>query len=404
MRLPRQCAILVGGLGTRLGALTRDTPKPLLDCGGRPFLGWIIRELTRYGIEEILLLTGYKAESFEGFVAEMQAWLPKKVTLKLSREPAPAGTGGAVWHARDLLEETFLLLNGDSWIDANLSRLFVEANPHAIGQIALRREPNPGRFGVVKLDDQMNITGIMKRDTGEQPAIINAGIYLFSKELLQLLSPSCSIEEDIFPVLASKRLLSGRLLEGYFIDIGIPSDYQTSQTEIPKRMMRPAVFFDRDGVLNHDLGWVGFRKNFRWTDTAKEAVRAVNDAGYHAFIVTNQAGVARGFYSEDDVHALHGWLIEELRKEGANIDDISYCPHHRDATVARYKADCRRRKPEPGMIDDLCTRWHVDKNRSFLIGDKASDIEAASRAGIEGRFFNGDDLCSLVKTCLTNNT
>jgi D,D-heptose 1,7-bisphosphate phosphatase len=397
MKTPRQCAILVGGLGSRLGPLTLDTPKPLLDCGGRPFLAWIIRELSRFGIEEVVLLAGYKAQSFEKFSAELRVWLPKKMSLKLSSEPAAAGTGGAVWHARNLLDDSFLLVNGDSWIDANISSLFASMNSNVIGHLALRSEPQPSRFGVVELKGDI-ITGIRRKDSGSnEPAVINAGIYLFTRDLLTFLSPSCSIENDIFPILARKGLIAGHVLNGYFIDIGIPSDYERAKIELPERLTRPAVFFDRDGVLNYDHGWVGFRKDFHWIESAKEAVRAVNDAGFHAFIVTNQSGVARGLYGEADVHALHAWVIGELRKSGATIDDVKYCPHHVDATVPRYRMSCRMRKPEPGMINDLCARWQVDKRRSFLIGDKLSDIEASSRAGISGKLVGDRNLYSLVR-------
>src|SRR5580658_3777770 len=100
MAAPHQCAILVGGSGTRLGSLTSETPKPLLDCGGRPFLAWVLRELSRFGISEVILLAGYKSQKMETFVQEAQRWLPKQLSIRLSVEPFRAGTGGALWHAR----------------------------------------------------------------------------------------------------------------------------------------------------------------------------------------------------------------------------------------------------------------------------------------------------------------
>src|SRR5277367_2389668 len=110
----RQCAVLVGGLGTRLGALTANTPKPLLPCGDRPFLAWLMREFIRFGVEEFVLLTGHLAEQVEALVQQLSALLPREVRLVISREPAPAGTGGALFHARERLAERFLLCNGDS--------------------------------------------------------------------------------------------------------------------------------------------------------------------------------------------------------------------------------------------------------------------------------------------------
>ncbi len=109
----RQCAILVGGLGTRLGALTAATPKPILPCGDRPFLAWLMREFVRFGVSEFLLLTGHLSDEVARAVAAIQAGLPRDVRVALSEEPVRAGTGGAVFHARDRLEERFLLCNGD---------------------------------------------------------------------------------------------------------------------------------------------------------------------------------------------------------------------------------------------------------------------------------------------------
>ena len=119
----RQCAVLVGGLGTRLGALTANTPKPLLPCGDRPFLAWLMREFLRFGVEEFVLLTGYRATDVEASVQSLSALLPREARIVVSEEPARAGTGGALYHARDRLEQRFLLCNGNSLFDCNLARL-----------------------------------------------------------------------------------------------------------------------------------------------------------------------------------------------------------------------------------------------------------------------------------------
>ena len=119
----RQAAILVGGLGTRLGALTADTPKPLLPVAGKPFLAWLLRELSRFGVEQAVLLTGHLAGRVRESVRSLGSTLPKPMELVISEEPFPAGTGGALWHARHLLDDRFLLCNGDSLLRTNLARL-----------------------------------------------------------------------------------------------------------------------------------------------------------------------------------------------------------------------------------------------------------------------------------------
>jgi D-glycero-D-manno-heptose 1,7-bisphosphate phosphatase len=145
---------------------------------------------------------------------------------------------------------------------------------------------------------------------------------------------------------------------------------------------RPAVFLDRDGTLNHDTGYVHRIADFRWFPGAVNAIRRLNDSGYYVFVVTNQSGVARGMYDEAAIHDLHGWMNEELRAAGARIDDIRYCPHHPQASIAAYRTQCSCRKPAAGMLLDLMNVWPVVREASVMIGDKESDAAAGRAAGI----------------------
>jgi D-glycero-D-manno-heptose 1,7-bisphosphate phosphatase len=155
---------------------------------------------------------------------------------------------------------------------------------------------------------------------------------------------------------------------------------------------KPGVFLDRDGVINVDRGYVGRVNDFELIDGAAEAISLLNRNGYLTFVVTNQSGIARGYFTEADFLAVTDYMISLLAEQGAHIDDIRYCPYHPNAKIARYRAQHPWRKPAPGMILDLLDNWEIDVSSSFLIGNSVRDIEAGEAAGLDGYLFQGGNL------------
>jgi D-glycero-D-manno-heptose 1,7-bisphosphate phosphatase len=162
--------------------------------------------------------------------------------------------------------------------------------------------------------------------------------------------------------------------------------------------LRPALFLDRDGVLNEDPGYVYRWEDFRWIPGARETVAAFNRAGWLVIVVTNQSGVGRGYYTEADMHALHARMAEDLAAAGGRIDAFYHAPQHPDAKLEVYRhPDPPDRKPNPGMILKALSEWPINREASILIGDKPSDMEAATRAGIRGVLFPGGDLKTFLE-------
>jgi D,D-heptose 1,7-bisphosphate phosphatase len=400
---PRRAVILCGGLGTRLGELTARVPKPLLSVAGRPFLEILLGEIGRQGFDRITLLAGFEGAQIADFAKHTPAAQRFALAIDVVIEPEPLGTAGGLSAARGSLDEEFLLLNGDTWFDINLLALCRFArtrHPDALIAMALRRSEDSSRYGVAKLSSERIVDFDDSRAQSSGAAFVNGGIYLMRRDALDRFGDKRSLEIDVLPELARRGEIAGQTFDGLFIDIGVPQAYAAAQMEIPARLTKPAVFLDRDGVLNRDFGHVGSLDRFEWMPGALSAVRRLNDSGYYVFLVSNQAGVARGHYSERDVQELHRWIQRALRAQGAHLDDIRYCPHHPEALEPQYKKASGWRKPEPGMILDLIKAWPLDLERSFVVGDKETDMETARRAGVTGLLYPGGDLDAFVAECI----
>jgi len=224
MAAASQVVILMGGLGTRLGSLSNNTPKPMLAVRGRPFVEWLIEKARRQGAGRILLLCGHRAEVVEAWRPDAEARF--EIPIEISSEPSPMGTAGALIHARTSLADDFLLLNGDSWFDFNWPALSLTEQD--LGVLALRGVSPADRYETIALQGR-RVTAIRLRNPKLEAGLINAGVYRLRAAALEGFSAPASLEADVLPSLAARGLLAGQRFEGPFIDIGLPETYDAAQ-------------------------------------------------------------------------------------------------------------------------------------------------------------------------------
>jgi D-glycero-D-manno-heptose 1,7-bisphosphate phosphatase len=398
-----QCAILCGGLGSRLGALTANTPKPLLPVDGEPFLETLIFELGRQGFRDVLLLAGHQHEKIIAFAKSSPAAARFGMTLDVSVESNPAGTGGALWQARNLLAECFLLINGDTWFDIPLLSFWatcLERPSDVVGALALRHVDNAGRYGSVDLDSDV-VIGFREKCSDGFAGYINGGIYFLSRQILEWLSPECSLERDVLPKLAAKRRLLGQKFDqAYFIDIGLPETYEQAQVEIPARKTRPVAFLERECVVGFESGHVGSADRLTLVDGAPAAVRRLNEAGYYVVIITHQPDGDQDRHSQSDHLALMDRIAAKLCAHGAHLDDHSFYSSHSKAVASAYSAAHPWRTSQSGVLTDLVDDWSVNLERSFFVGREAIDLEAAAVIGVPGHLIAGSDLAAFISTII----
>lgn len=146
--------------------------------------------------------------------------------------------------------------------------------------------------------------------------------------------------------------------------------------------MKKAVFLDRDGVINVDHGYISTPQQFDFIDGVFDACRYFQRQGYLLIVVTNQSGIARGYYTEQDFQQLTNWMKLQFQQQQIHIDGVYFCPHHSEKGIAPYNIDCNCRKPAPGMLLQAIREHNIDPAKSLMLGDKAADMQAAKAAGV----------------------
>lgn len=397
-----QAVILCGGLGTRLGAMVADIPKPMIDIDGKPLLVHTLARLREAGVTDVVMAAGYKADVIRHYFEAH----PQGLSIRVFDEPRPLGTGGCVRDLLPHLAERFLVVYGDVFIDFNLREIINAAEgSDGIATLLVRPSDHPWDSDLVVTDGRQRVTGFIRAgESRDFPRnLANAAIYVVDRRLVALMPAGKKLDwvKDVFPA----ALAAGMTLEihefsgaGFLKDMGTPERLALVERYLAdKRLVERArahpqpidtVFLDRDGVINEEVDLLRDPADFRLLPGAADAIAAFNAAGKQVIVVTNQPVIARGLCTLDTLEAIHTRMHDALAVAGARVDAVYFCPHHpethhRDAcSVAELRVACECRKPAPGMILRAAHERGCDLAASVLVGDRPSDVQAATRAGL----------------------
>jgi dTDP-glucose pyrophosphorylase len=400
----RQAVILAGGKGTRLGAITRAIPKPMLPIAGdRRFLDYLLEMIERHGYQDILLLGGYLGEVLE---AAYDGRRIGEAAIRVLREHSPLGTAGALTVAGDALDPRFLMMNGDAFFDINLRAL--EQASHQSGAtatLALRSVGDAARYGRV-IEERGKVVAFLEKDPSRPGAgVINGGIYVLKREILDLvLNLPCSLEQDVFPALVERGEIQGREFDGYFLDIGLPETLEQGHRELPRTRVRPAAVLALDTLVNVVEGDSFLPEAFQWTKGAVEAIRMLNDRGYYVFVTSPQSGDARRARSANEARHLKAATEERLALEGAHVDRFYGEPEFTAHSASGHATGAAKAEPVSNLRLEPMNEWPIVGERSFFIGVSVGDVEAARSAGISGHVFDRGDLARLIKSLLAQSS
>ncbi|HEY0758055.1 MAG TPA: HAD-IIIA family hydrolase [Acidisarcina sp.] len=400
--------ILAGGRGTRLAARTGGLPKPLVEVNGRPLLAYQLELLKKHGVDQVTLLCGFGAAAVRDFCGDGSRW---SLHLRCIEEQQALGTAGAVIDALPQLPESFLVLYGDTMLNVDLRRL---NNAHlasgAEATLFLHPNDHPEDSDLVETGEDGFVTAIHPcphADLSALPNQVNAALYVVNAAALRGFDVSSGelklarsagpldFAHDVFPsLLGSGARLYGYRSPEYIKDAGTPERLDRVAADVASGLVarssldvpRPAVFLDRDGTINEEVGHLSRPGQFRLILGAAEGIRLLRDAGYRIAVITNQPVIARGDCTAAGLAQIHNAMEMQLSREHAFVDGIFHCPHHPDrgfeGEVPELKFDCECRKPKLGLVERAVRELNIDLRGSWLIGDRTSDIELARRAGI----------------------
>jgi histidinol-phosphate phosphatase family protein len=372
MKHPTQAVIFCGGLGTRLRPLTTALPKPMAPIIDKPFLEYLLQQLSEQGIKRFILLTGYLGELIQEYFGDGHVW---GWEIKYSQGPREWDTGRRFWEAREQLDERFLLLYSDNFVQFNLKKLM---DLHQKENVAVSLLLAPKPKGNIRVSSTGLIEAYVKNRDAECLDFVEIGYMVVERDLILSLYKDIPNIPDISFTSILELLVEKSQIVGLVVKDPYHSISDVDRLELMREYLKPKkiILIDRDGVINIKAPqgeYIDKWEDFEWIDDTVQAMEQLALHGFSFIVITNQAGVARGMVSGKELTRIHQLMISELKSKGIKVHDVYVCSHHWDENC-----DCR--KPKAGLFYRISKDHLLRMDKTLYIGDDVRDCEAAYNA------------------------
>ena len=384
--------ILAGGKGSRIKKYLKRKPKPLIKINNFIFLDLLIKKICKYNFNKLYILAGYRG-------AQIKKKYHKKsfnfIKTEVIIEKKALGTAGSLSQLKNKVNNDFIVINGDTFFDIDLSKVInfkLNKNEIFLSLVKNHNYKSNKKLTFLKLNRNNQIS------YNKNSILINGGIYKFNKFFLKHIKrKNYSLENDIVPKLIDKKKVKGIVFDNFFIDIGTPKNLNNAKKSLIHYLTKPALFLDRDNTIIHDKGYVHKINELKIKKTFLNILKNINKEHIYIFIVTNQSGIGRGIFTEKQFFNFQGELKKKLCSLKIFIDDVQFCPFHEKAKLKIYRKKTNLRKPGNGMLLNLFQDWSLIKEKSIMIGDQISDEICANKTGIKFMNINDVNLKKLKK-------
>lgn len=375
MSQPVQAVILCGGLGTRLQPFTKNMPKPMVPCNGKPFLWHLLKQLNEKKIKRFVLLTGYFANMIESYFGNGSKWGWR---IDYSEGPVEWDTGKRIWEAKELIDDRFLLLYSDNFVSFPLDKMLTL---HEKNQNSITLMVAPKESGNIELDKDGIVINYDNNRLDKALDYVEIGYMIVEKDktLSVYDKPECNFSSVLRKMATQKQIIAWVQNDQYH-SISDPARWKKTEEYLkPKKI----ILIDRDGVINRKAPrgkYIAKWEEIRWIPETLSAMKSLSKKGFKFIVISNQAGVARGMIELVELNKIHLNMKSKLQKDGIEILDIYVCPHHWDE-------GCICRKPSPGMLFQASNDHLFRLDKTLFIGDDPRDCQAAERAGCNSIFI-----------------